>query len=111
MHSRTLNALSGKSLKYVQEENSNLTYVINWAGLLNADTVSSSTWTTEDTGLTIAGESNTTKTASARLSGDPGRYRAVNKIVTANGDTQERYIDVTIKDNSSGYVTDYGMGR
>lgn len=109
MHSRTLNALSGQCLKYTQAENSALTYTVNWAAILDTDTVSSSTWTAEDSGLTIANEANTTTTTSARLSGSPGKYRATNKVVTAAGDTHERYIDLTIKDNDAGYTDDYGF--
>lgn len=109
MHSRTLNALSGQCLRYTQAENAALTYVVNWAAILGTETVSSSIWEAEDSGLVIAGESTTTTTTSARLSGDPGRYRAVNRITTSSGDTHERYIDLTVRDNSAGYVDDYGF--
>jgi len=109
MHSRTLNALTTRCLDTVAFENEAKTYTVNWAAFLNTDTISTSTWSTEDSGLTIANEANTTTDASCRLSGDPGRYRAVNKIVTAAGDTFERYVDITIRDNSSGYASDYGL--
>ena len=113
MHSRVLNALSHRQLSFVQEENAALTYTVNWAALLDTDQVSTSTWTAEDSGLTIANENLTTDYTTARLSGDVGRYRAVNKIVTTNGDTHERYINVTIKDNTNGYAqgNDYGWIR
>jgi len=109
MHSTTVNALQQRRSCFQQEENAAITYTINWAAFLDGDDVSTSTWSTEDGGLTIANEANDTTTASARLSGDPGRYRAVNKVVTAAGDTHERYVDVTIHDNTSGYAYDYGL--
>ena len=113
MHSRTLNALTERKHAWTQEENAQLTYGVNWAGLLDSDTVSTSTWTTEDSNLSIDTEASTTKLTTAQLSGDSGRYRAVNKIVTAAGDTHERYIEVTILDNSLGYgvTNDYGWFR
>lgn len=109
MHSTTLNALQHRMLDFRQEENAAVTYVVNWAAFLDGDTISTSSWSTEDGSLTIANEANTTTTASCRLSGDVGKYRAVNKIVTAAGDTHERYIDLAIRDNTSGYAYDYGL--
>lgn len=109
MHSRTLNAIQSQCLRCTQAENSAMTYTVNWAALLDTETVSTSTWTAEDSGLTIANEANTTQETSARLSGDPGRYRATNKVVTSSGDTHERYIDLTILDNDAGYTDDYGF--
>lgn len=190
MHNKTLNALIQRAGKFVQAENAEITYTVNWAAYLETGAVSTSTWTAEDSGLTIAntsaepllaatvtnltasgtgirtetanaggagvgdwlaltmdngtveyreitsaspGGSNTVfsfatplgsqsssgnavsffssltvRETSARLSGSPGSYRAVNKIVTLDGDTYERYVDLTIKDNSSGYQSDYG---
>ena len=108
MRNVELNALQAQTLMAVAPENAAKTFTVNWAGQLDTDTISTSSWSTEDSSLTIANESNTTTTASARLSGDIGTHRAVNKIVTAAGDTLERYIDLTIEDNSSGYAYDYG---
>ncbi len=111
MHSRTLNALTRDRLRLSQLENEARTYTVNWAAFLDGDDISTSTWSTEDSGLTIANAQNSTTTTSARLSGDVGRYRAVNQITTAAGDTFERYIDVVIRDNSSDYTSDYGLVR
>lgn len=107
MHNRTLNALTNLRICFTQGENAAVTYTVNWAGFLDTDTIATSTWVSEDSGLTIASEANTTTEATARLSGSVGRFRAVNKIVTAAGDTYERYVEVTVKDNSSGYAWDY----
>ena len=84
----------------MQAENDAITYTINYAAQLNGDTISSSTWSSEDDGVTIANTSNTTLVTSCRLSGDIGRYNVVNKVVTTAGDTIERFIDVIIDDNT-----------
>ena len=109
MHSRTINALSSLRIIFSQLENEAKTYTVNWAGFLDTDTVSTSAWSSEDSALSVENETNTTTSASARLSGDPGRYRAVNKITTAAGDTHERFVDVLIRDNTLGYIDDYGF--
>ena len=105
---KTLNARYTE-LKAEQNENAAITYTINYAAELDTDTVSTSTWSCEDSGITIASESNTTKLTSARLSGDVGQYRIVNKVVTTAGDTIERYVDLIIKDNSKHFYPDYGL--
>jgi hypothetical protein len=103
---KTLNAANLDEMRVRQTENADISYTINWAAELDTDTISTSTWSSENRGLTIAGESNTTTQATARLTADAGRYRVVNKVVTVAGDTQERYIDLSVLDNS-GYVWDY----
>lgn len=82
-----------------QNEDEAKAYVINWAGELDEDAISTSEWTT-DGSLTIADETNTTTQTFARLSGEPGSYRAVNSIVTVNGDSLERIIQLRIGSNS-----------
>ena len=104
---RTLNARY-RELIAKQSENAALTYTINYAAELDTDTISTSTWSSEDSGVTIANDANTTTQATVRLSGDVGRYRVVNKIVTAAGDTMERYIDLRIVDNSKLFWPDFG---
>ena len=92
----TLNARYQR-LRAKQKENEALTYTVNWAAELAGDTIATSTFTSEDSGITIANSANTTTQTSARLSGDPGRYRVVNKItLTTSGDTMECFIDLTI---------------
>ena len=112
-HNRELNALTQRVGCFVQAENANATYTVNWAALLDTDTISSSAWSSEDAGVTISNESATTTEATARLTGDVGRYRIVNQVTTASGDTYERWLDLTVKDNTSGYThstDDYGQG-
>ena len=103
---RTLNARFNE-LQAKQTEDSAETYTVNWAAELDTDTISTSAWSAEDSGVTIANEANTTTTTSARLSGSPGRYRIINKITTAAGDTMERYLDLIVMENDLWYYPDY----
>ena len=105
-HNTTLNALQPSGI-FQQQENAAIIYTVNWAGLLDTDTISTSTWTAENSGSTIANEANTTTTASARLSGTPGKYLFTNKITTAAGDTREKQIVLVVKDNDHAVNTDY----
>ena len=98
----TLNARNTTLLAKLGE-NGARTFTINYAPEFAfsspGDTISTSTWSAEGSGATISSESNTTLTTSARLSGDIGHHRIVNKIVTTNGDTIERFIDLYIRRN------------
>ena len=107
MHNKALNALFQTVGRFTQEENAAITYTVDWTAFLDTDTISSSSWSSEDSGATIANEANTTQQASVRLSGSIGRFRIINQIITAAGDTYERSIDLRVKDNSSGYTWDY----
>ena len=85
------------------------TYTIDWAdtgpndataddtGWLQGDTISSSTWTV-DTGITLVADAFTTTATSVKLSGGVlgRRYKAVNRVVTTNGETDDRTIEVQI---------------
>ena len=102
---RTLQALSQDRLKAVQNENAVLSYSVNWGAQIDTATISTSTWTSEDS-VTIASDSNTTTTATANLSGGVGCYRVVNKITTSDGQIDERIIVLTILDNDD-YLRDY----
>lgn len=102
---RTVNALRYSETPFHQSENAALTYTVNWAGVLDTDTISTSTWSCEASSVTIAGEANTTTTASARLSASaPGTYRVVNKIVTAAGDTDERVVVLMVAYNDESRI-------
>jgi adenine specific DNA methylase Mod len=103
----TLNANWSRLFKVSQNENEAKAYVINWAGELDEDAISTSDWTTEDS-ITIANEESSTIETSARLSAaSPGCYRAVNTITTSNGDTLERIIEVRVGENNPGSLLDY----
>lgn len=92
---------------FSQGENSARTYTVNWSSRLDGDTISTSTWTAETTGVTIASEANTNTTASARLSGTPGRYLLTNKVTTSSGDTMETQIILQVKNNDRSLASDY----
>lgn len=104
VNDRVLNA-SRQVLQARQSENAARVYTVNWASELDTDTISTSTWSCEDSNVTIASDSNTTTTAYATISGSIGEYRIVNKIVTAAGETDERYIDLKIMDNTKYYAS------
>lgn len=84
-----------------QSENAARIHTIDYSVYLGSDTISSSSWSTDDSGLTIANTANTTTTTTARFSGSPGFYTVINKVVLAGGDTDERTIEVIIRDNDT----------
>lgn len=108
MHNQQLNAISGRFRQFVQGENAAVTYEINWAALLDGNDITASIWSSVSGNLTIANETWSTTRTAARLSGDVGKDRAINKITTNNGDVFERFIDVIIPANdtdSAGFST------
>lgn len=105
---RTLNANWSSHFQVTQNENEQITYTINWAGVLDTDTISASTWTALDDGLTIANKSNTTTTTTCRMSTtSAGKYTAVNKITTASSDILEQIIIIQVADNDNSFFNDY----
>lgn len=106
---RTVNALRYDTATFQQSENAVLDYTINWESEIGSDTISTSTWSTEDSGITISNTSDTDTTATCKLTGDPGRYRVVNKIVTAGGLTDERVIELVVTENNRVTSSDYGF--
>lgn len=104
-----LNARKRK-LKTKQAENEAIRYIIDWSAQLDTDTIKTSTWSSEDSGVTIATEGTLDNQAYATLSGDVGCYRVVNKVTTTLGLKSERYIDLTIMDNSKRCLYDYWPG-
>jgi len=105
MHNKILNALK-QEMTVEQAENAAITYTVNWSGMLDADTIATSTWIAENGG-TVANEANTTTEASARLSGSPSKYLFTNKVTLASGDTMERSITLIVRDNQKGAISDY----
>lgn len=93
--------------RFEQLENAARTYTVDWNIQLGTDTISSSTWTAENSGSTIANEATGTTTTSARLSGTPGKYLFTNKIVTSGGDTLECQLILIVKNNDRSMINDY----
>lgn len=98
MHSTTMQAHERRKT-FSQQENAARTYTINWASVIDTDTIATSTWTAHNSG-TVASDTNDNTTASARLSGSPGKYLFTNKITTTTGgDTLEAQILLIVRDN------------
>ena len=103
---RTINAIQ-PSPAFKQSENSALKYQFNYAALLQTDTISTSSFTSSPL-LTIASPTSTTTTATATISGRPGWYDLINKIVTASGQTEERKLRLHItRNDTTPVVGDY----
>lgn len=96
INDRTLNAVQGKTFACQQSENAALGYAINWAAVLQVDTISTSVWSSKSTAVTIASAANTDSVASCKLSGSVGKHVITNKITTAAGYVDERHISLTI---------------
>jgi hypothetical protein len=103
---RTVNPLTTLRAVFQQQENTSLPYVIDYTAMLNGDTITASTWSCRDAGVTIAA-SNTTSTATATISGKAGEYIIVNKITTAAGMVDERILVLTIRANDNGPLGEY----
>jgi len=108
---RTIQALTHKRQRAQQSENADLDYSVNWAAVLAADTISTSAWESTPSGLTISSEAKSGNVAAANLTGSPGEYTVVNKIVSAAGVTDERIFHLRITDNDAPVTAgdDYGL--
>jgi hypothetical protein len=86
-------------MTYTKDPDASLDYGINWAAWLGTDTIATSTWIV-DVGLTKGTASNTTTTTTVWLSGGTlgVTYKAVNRIVTAGGRTNDRTLRVRVAD-------------
>jgi hypothetical protein len=103
---RTINPLTTYRAIFPQSENAALAYTIDYTAMLNGDTITDSTWSCRDAGVTIT-PSNTTSTVTATISGQPGEYTIVNKITTAAGMVDERILVLTIRANDNGPLGEY----
>lgn len=77
---------------YWQDKNEVVSRTIDWTRWLDGDTISTSTWSA--TGIMIDSSANTTTSATVTLSAAAGVTDVVNKIVTANGRTEEKTIRI-----------------
>ncbi len=107
-HQREMLATHPQAI-FAQQEDANLDYTINWVGRLDGDTIASSAWVLENgSGITISGETNDTTTATARLTGDTGRYLLTNTItLTTSGETMQAQFELLIKRNDKTLNHDY----
>ena len=94
----------GRAVVANQDENETLPYTINWAGWLGTDTISSVT--NQTTGVSISGASNTTTTATFKLSSNRSGW-VEHRITTAAGNTKELLILLEI--DGFPVADDYGF--
>lgn len=82
---------------FIKDSAAVLDYQIDWSEWLDGDTISTSEWTVPS-GITEDSDANTTTTATVWLSGGTvgQEYRIVNRVVTAGGRTDERYIRIKV---------------
>jgi hypothetical protein len=107
---RTINSLMQRSGRFIQSENSNLKYQVDYVAQLGSDTIATSTWTVESGSLTVTGGAESDNITSAVVSGSTGESRLVNKITTTtSGETIERIFRIKITDNSDECACDYGV--
>jgi hypothetical protein len=94
----------GRAIVANQDSNETLAYTVNWSAWLGTDTIASVT--NESTCLTLSGASNTTTTATFKLSGSRSGWLE-HRITTAGGLTKELLVLLEI----DGYPIrdDYGL--
>lgn len=85
----------------IKDPQSVLDYAVDWSEwLASGDTITSSSWSVSgpDSALVIDTDTNDTTSATVWLSGGSVAlvYKAINTIVTDQGRTDERTIEVTI---------------
>ena len=95
----TLEALQQETLKYSIGNDSRETLRVNWAGLLDAEEIALSSWSVDDARLTIHAASYNTDSSSVTVSGQIGKYRLTNKIISSDDDVRERHIDLYVVDS------------
>ena len=94
----------GKNISVNQDSNETLSYTFDWSGWLGSDTIASVT--NETTGVEISGASNTTTTATFKLSASRTGW-VEHRITTAGGLIKE----ITVAVEIDGYPLndDYGQ--
>lgn len=94
----------GNAIVANQDENETLDYTVNWSGWLGTDTIASVSNVT--TGISLSGASNTTTTATFKLSGSISGWLE-HRITTAGGRTKELLILLEV--NGFPITDDYGL--
>ncbi|RVG88683.1 hypothetical protein [Sinorhizobium meliloti] len=74
-------------------------YGLDWSALLDDDTITTSAWSVDDSGLTIGTTSNTTTATTVWVSsGSAGvTYNLLNRIVTAGGRTYDQTVKLKVR--------------
>lgn len=86
-------------MAFVKDPQAKLDYKIDWSDWLDADTISTSTWTVP-TGITGSNMSKTATTTTIWLAGGTAgtTYSVTNHIITAVSREDERTIKIKVKE-------------
>lgn len=84
---------------FTKDPDAVLDYSIDWTTWLAGDTISTSTWTVP-AGITKDSDSSTTTSTTVWLSGGSlgQNYKLTNRIVTAGGRTEDRSVEIQVRD-------------
>lgn len=100
MHNRELNALQFKRIRVSHLENATPFYTVKYGAVLGSATISTSSWTTNNSNLSITNKTKTNTTAAAKFTASaPGIYTAINKITDSDGEDIERIITFVFNSN------------
>jgi hypothetical protein len=105
INDRTINAAQYFRFPATQQEGETLQYAINYASILQTSEISTSTW--EASTASVANPSNTTTSATAKITASPGRHEITNTITTTIGETHKRVIALAVKRNCDYVEGDY----
>ena len=77
-------------IKWAKDVDEVLDYDLDWANLLDGDTIATSTWSSEAGSVTVNSSTNTTTTTTAWVTGTNGELK--NTVTTAAGRTLVRRV-------------------
>ncbi len=85
-------------------------YTLDWTKELlrnGSDTISTSSWVEDSSGITIDSDSNTTKKTTVWLSGGSNgeTYTVENTVVTAGGRTLKRFLNIKVIEVSTKVIS------
>ncbi len=99
---RGLTVVNPQEFSAYQEDNDDLTYIVDMSSYLDGATISSVTRT--PTGVTVSNTSNTTTRITQRLK---GFGYVVIKVTTSTGDIEEFRVEIKPRANSERFLSDY----
>lgn len=84
---------------WTKDPDAELDYTLDWSQWLDSDTLSSASWATTPTGLSITNTTTTTTLAAVWLSGGShgSDYDVRCRVVTAGGRTDDRTIRLQVR--------------
>lgn len=105
INDRTINASQHFRFSAAQQEGETLQYIISYASILQSAEISTSTW--EASTASVASPSNTTTSATAKITASSGRHEITNTITTTTGETHKRIIALVVKRDDNYAAGDY----